>query len=257
MPRLNIDTLPILDPLLISALVCVVLPSYAWLAPLLAVALLALSYIREWVPSRSAIFVPDPLKPEFKSLLEDLANRFASASQGGKPQPVYLATYCDKEGKTIPYSIDWDGKGKKLIVISQGAKTQLKIDLTPIFLIPLPFQIDRPKALYFSQIQQTTRCVVSEAHPCIRRALAFISPKRARVQRYKIYLIVLSTIWLLFDWESKPGLFGFTTLALSPIIISQLILFLPRLKKEILSFFKFSYLVIYHRILSPIYKLFK
>ena len=177
--------------------------------------------------------------------------RFAcgnGASYSGKTQAIYLTAYCDEKGETVPYSIDWDGKTKSLIVVTQNGKEQLTLNNAPFFLMPLPIRVDGSMALYFIPNKQNSRCEIYVNHPLLSKAENLLIDKTKNQFRYKLYLILLLSIWLFGDWHGKLGFLTLAIFAIAPLIISRLLLFLPALLKNIRSLFEFAVLVIRHRI---------
>lgn len=245
---MKIEATLLITPLLLAASVTVWLPSYAWLAPLSAVIPLIVHLVKDWVPDRSAIFVPDPLNPKFKDLLVAMARHCDGASYNGKTQAIYLTAYCDEKGETVPYSIDWDGKAKSLIVVTQNGKEQLTLNNAPFFLMPLPIRVDESMALYFIPNKQNSRCEIYVNHPLLSKAENLLIDKTKEQFRYKLYLILLLSLWLFGDWHGKPGFLTLAIFAIAPLLISRLLLFLPSLLKNIRSLFEFAVLVIRHRI---------
>ena len=144
------------DGVLLLAAAAFFLPSRPWVGILGAVAVTVPGWLRLARSRRCArrVFVPDPLSPDFRAFTEAFAASAAEASaveDAGRVEWT-LCPVVGADGAFMPYAVDINPAGGKIVVGPEGGAVSAKIGTLVRPRVPIPVVVrDAPVSVVLSK----------------------------------------------------------------------------------------------------------
>lgn len=225
------------EALLVSAIFLALLPErLLWLSPLPAILFLTCSWPRRIprIGKRDAVFVPDPLAPDFKPLLASLDEMLGAVQTGGRKARMILMPMPSADGGYSAYAVDWEPWNSALAVQWRGGRQSRHclVRIEPRAFMPIVAG-SCPAEIKAEFDASTGRVAIDAAHPfSLHRLLSDAPPSRLSIV-YVAWLAVLLPAVRIADGALDGRLPLLAVLAVAPPVVLRMTAFSERISRAL------------------------